>query len=83
MNKIFPLFALLLIVVLLVSGCTQVGQVTKIFCEPDYVRPSTGSQMWGAITGEDCKSMCYRMYKSTSYKIEGNTCYCDVNDCKK
>lgn len=83
MKKIIPLFALLIIATLFVSGCTAVGNLTKTFCEPDYVRPSTSTQVVGALAGEDCKSMCYRMYKVTSYKVENRQCSCDINDCKK
>jgi hypothetical protein len=83
MNAVFLLFALLLIGIVLVSGCTSVGQVTNIFCEPDWVRPSAGSQFVSALSGEDCKTLCYKEFGTTSYKIEGRSCVCDVNNCKK
>jgi len=43
-----------------------------IKCEPRYVE----------ISGfDDCESSCFEEFKVSSYKIENEKCFCDINDC--
>jgi hypothetical protein len=64
-------FWIIIIVIVLLSGCTQeVKNIVK--CEPNWILASE-------ITNEEyCKSACYNAYKVNSYKIEETQFYeCD------
>lgn len=74
------LIAILILAILLTSGCS-------IFCQPSYVLGVKGGESSyenfnGAnITDENCKKWCYENEGVSSYKVENNTCYCDINNC--
>ncbi len=42
------------------------------FCSPEWESlPETA----------DCETSCYEKYRVTSFKIEDDVCYCDINNC--
>lgn len=67
-----------LMAVVLVSACAQLSSVV---CKPNWVMSAPNMNMYGNRSSDLCKSQCYGGAKVTSYKIENDTCYCDINNC--
>ena len=78
------LVVVLILAVVLIAGCAQ---ISSIACKPSYVFGVQGGvssfDNFNAvnITDANCKKWCYENDGVSSYKVENNICYCDVNNC--
>jgi hypothetical protein len=72
------LIAVLILAIVLIAGCTQ---ISSIACKPNWVMGLPSMKAYGDKANDLCKSQCYAADKVTSYKIENDTCYCDINNC--
>jgi hypothetical protein len=89
------LLVLGILAVLLVSGCSQTGQVidTTLECKPDYIVASYDPLLVpNSNVTESCKALCYKQFQTTSFKIADQDnpnmasvipfkCSCDINKC--
>jgi hypothetical protein len=68
---------ILILAIVLIAGCTNV------ICKSDWVLAGSVWDIsgWPIRNAEMCKSSCYSGFGTTSFKIENDNCYCDVNKC--
>jgi hypothetical protein len=59
------LIAILILVIVLIAGCTQISSIVS--CNPDWMLQG---QVMGNNPNDVCKAGCFDKYKVKSYKIE-------------